>query len=119
MNEGDALLQYVTAFVKGRVPPEQEALVIEAVARTLTMMMTTPEFTNRLVIVQQLMAENWELHQALLAAKRSRDRKPPTPGRAAKRPPKSQARAVKMTVKKPPVKKRGTNSSFKKGASGL
>jgi len=110
MNEGDALLQYVAQYVKGRVPPEHELLVIEAVASTLTLMMSTPEFTNRLLIVQQLMAENWELHQALLAAKR--------PKRVAKRqaPKAKAAKTVTMAVKKTQKRAAGRSAEFKKGA---
>ncbi len=109
-HEGDALLQYIAEVVHGRVPPEHEQLVIELVARTLTMMMNTPDFVNRLLIVQQLNQEVYLLQQALMA----RPKRPPAKKQAAKK-------AVKVAVKMGPVKKapRGTNKAFKKGASGL
>jgi DNA primase len=117
-HESDALLEYIAQQVHGRVPPDQERLVIELVARTLTMMMNTPDFVNRLLIVQQLNQEVYLLQQALLAQQR---KAPPRKPAARKQAAKKKA-AVKMgpvkVAKRRPVP-RGTNKAFKKGAAGL
>ena len=120
-HESDALLEYIAQQVQGRVPPDQERLVIELVARTLTMMMSTPDFVNRLLIVQQLNQEVYLLQQALLA----QQRKAPPRKPAARKPPVKKA-TKKAAVKMGPVKvakrrpvPRGTNKAFKKGAAGL
>ena len=115
--EGDALFQHVARFVRGRVPPQHELVVIELVARTVAFVMTTPEFLNHLTVVQELREDNWNLRQALIAyqraeqarAQRARTRKASA---AKKMPAPKKAPARKSPARKPP------NAAFKRGAAG-
>ena len=115
--ESDDLLEYIAQIVRGRVPPEHERLVVELVARTLTMMMNTPDFVNRLLIVQQLTYTVQQLQQENLLLQQTLLTQLPR-----KRPPATKKKAVKMgPVKVVPKKKapKGASTAFKKGAAGL
>ena len=107
MNEGDDLLRNIRGFVHGRVPPNLEELVTELVARTVVLVMTTPEFYLHLSYVQDLLAQNAALRAHLI-------RQPPP------RPPTKKAAPRKAAPVKRVVKKASTsrNQAFKRGAQG-
>jgi len=119
--EGDALFQHVARFVRGRVPPEQEMLVIELVARSIALVMTTPEFLNNLTVVQELRQDNWNLRQALVAyqrdemARMNRSRRAAA-ARAAKGAPKKAA-AKKAPAPRKAAPRKSPNAAFKRGAA--
>ena len=113
-DEGDDLLNHIRLFVRGRVAPQYENLVVELVGRTVVLIMSTPSFYGHLLAFQELQRENWNLRQALIAyqhaeqvrtqkartrkapAKKAAPRKAPTPRKAAPRKaPTSNVRAFK------------------------
>jgi hypothetical protein len=114
--EGDALFQHVARFVRGRVPPEHELVVIQLVAHTVAFVMTTPEFLNKLTVVEELRHDNWQLRQALIAYQRDEMSRME---RARKRKVGAAKKAAPKRVAKKVAPKRATpNAAFKRGAAG-
>lgn len=68
--EGDQLLGIIQALVHGRVPRNQELVVIEATAQALVTIMGDPQLYSHLRVVMDLQQENWNLRQQLLHAHR-------------------------------------------------
>lgn len=120
--EGDALFQHVARFVRGRVPPEQELLVIELVARSVALVMTTPEFLDKLTIVQQLRQDNWQLRQALIAYQRDEmqraNRRAAAARSRAKKAPAKKVAAKKVPAPRKSPARKSPNAAFKRGAAG-
>lgn len=114
MTPGDDLQRHIRGYVRGRVHPGYEDLVVEMVARTVVLIMTTPDFYNHLTFVQELQLENHNLRQALLALQRSKPVKKTTAKKAStvKRP------TVKKAVKKTPSKKPSNVKAFERGLRG-
>ena len=118
ISEADDLLRHIRSFVRGRVPPQHENLVVELVGRTVVLIMTTPAFVNHLRAVQELQQENWNLRQALIAYQRAAGA-PAAKPRARKAPAKRPAAKKVATPRKAAPKKASSNvRAFKRGASG-
>lgn len=116
MHEGDDLLAHIRAYVRGRVPPAWEDLVVELVGRTVVLVMTTPAFYNHLTYVQELQRENAALRAALRPVQRPPMKKPtPRKTPARKAPPRKATAPVKKATKKASPSR---VAAFKKGAAG-
>ena len=95
--------------------------VIELVAHTVAFVMTTPEFVNKLTVVEQLRYDNWQLRQALVAyqrdemARMNRSRRAAA-ARAAKGAPKKAA-AKKAPAPRKAAPRKSPNAAFKRGAA--
>lgn len=107
IDAGDDLLRHIRSYVRGRVPPNLESIVVELVGRSVVLIMTTPDFYNHLTYVQQLQRENWNLRQALIGyqqaerqrAQKARARKVAAAQKAAGAPKKAAPR--KTAPKRP------------------
>lgn len=78
--------------------------------------MTTPEFLNKLTVVEELRHDNWNLRQALIAYQRDEMSRME---RARKRKAGAAKKAAPKRVAKKVAPKRATpNAAFKRGAAG-
>ena len=92
-------------------------MVIELVAHTVAFVMTTPEFVNKLTVVEQLRKDNWDLRQALIAYQRAEMSRAERANKA-KAAKARKAPAKKVAPRKVAPKRSTPNAAFKRGAAG-
>lgn len=117
-HEGDDLHLAIRRYVAETVPPSLVDVVTELTARSVVLVMTTPEFYLHLTYVQELLAEIARLKPRQTARKAPRSpasprKAPTTPVTSAKKPA-PRVRPAKKAQPQP----RSRNGQFKRGAQG-